>query len=143
MHINTDKPAIDQLWNEVRGLIEFSNAKMKSILGLFGIEEGTNRLSPFAYCVTNPSDLKAQIIQFFKRPTIDKTGHGQLSTAIENFGVDDEDGHDEEEDMENNGTDAELLSPEIIARQRSEINTTNNNDGTVRKELGMISLEKR
>lgn len=52
VHIDTDKPAIDQLWDEFRGIIEFSNAKMKSFLELFGIEDG-NGLSPFAvsyYC---------------------------------------------------------------------------------------------
>jgi hypothetical protein len=86
VRIDTDKPAIDQLWDEVRGIIEFSNAKMKSFLELFGIEV-RNGLSPFAVSVENPSDLSAIIVQFFKRPKVDIRGRcGQFSTHTTNHG---------------------------------------------------------
>ena len=45
--VDLSKPAVDQLWSTVKGIISFGNSIMKPFLKLFGSEMG-NGLSPFA-----------------------------------------------------------------------------------------------
>ena len=46
VHVDNDMPAVDQLWEEVKGVIEVVNSWMLPFLKVFGVEEG-NGLSPF------------------------------------------------------------------------------------------------
>jgi len=130
VHVDTAKPAIDQLWDEVRGIIEFSNAKMKCFLSLFGIEEG-NGLSPFARSVTEPSELKAILIEFFKPPKKDNRGCGPLSTMANDDEDDDDDefqSDDSEDGVDIDGDSTGTLSPEMIAHHMSGINEVKDDD---------------
>jgi hypothetical protein len=40
VHVSLDKSAVSSLWDEVQGVIEYSNAIAISFLSLFGIEDG-------------------------------------------------------------------------------------------------------
>jgi len=77
VHVDNDKPAVDQLWDEVKGVIEVVNSWMLPFLKVFGVEEG-NGLSPFAVAIEKPSDLLALVEQFFKPPKRDKRGNSTL-----------------------------------------------------------------
>jgi hypothetical protein len=46
-------PAVDQLWNTIRGIVSFGSRIMKPFLKLFGSEVG-NGLSPFAVDIESP-----------------------------------------------------------------------------------------
>ena len=78
VHASLDKSAVSSLWDEVRGVIEYSNAITTSFLNLFGIEQG-NGLSPFVANIATPLDLKDLISEFFKPPKLDKRGRGDES----------------------------------------------------------------
>ena len=54
------KPAIEQLWEEMKGIIAVANSCMLPFLQLFGVVEG-NGLSPFARHFNTPSDLKEEM----------------------------------------------------------------------------------
>ena len=127
MHVNTREPAVNQLWDDVQGIIEFSNAQMQQFLGLFGIEEG-NGLSPFCCRMNNPGKLKHLITEFFKRPKKDTRGGGPL-TSRNDADNDCDDGDDEidpddigdEKDMEQYSICTNGPSPELIASHLSSI----------------------
>jgi hypothetical protein len=70
VHVSLDKSAVSSLWDEVQGVIEFSNAIATSFLSLFGIEDG-NKLSTCVTSIDEPSDLRGLISQFFKPPKQD------------------------------------------------------------------------
>ena len=53
VHLDLTRPAVDQLWSEVEGIISFSVTLMLPFLQLFGVEEG-NGLSPFAVSISSP-----------------------------------------------------------------------------------------
>ena len=67
VNVDDDKPAVDQLWDEVKGVIEVVNSWMLPFLKVFGVEEG-NGLSPFAVPIETPNDLITMVEQFFKPP---------------------------------------------------------------------------
>lgn len=123
VRVDTTKKAVDQLWEEVLGIIEFSNARMNSFLLLFGIEEG-NGLSPFMCRMKHPSDLKNYIIQFFKRPKKDMRGCGSASADEDDITTDEDDAEGilvndtEDDDIPTAGA----LSPNLIAAHVSHIN---------------------
>ena len=79
--VDLEKPAVDQLWDEVKGIIDVVNACMVPFLKLFGVEDG-NGLSPFATNVATPNDLKKMIEQFFRRTKQDPRGRSS-NTADE------------------------------------------------------------
>ena len=60
-----DDPDMDQLWEEVRGVVEDDRSWMVPFLELFGIVDG-NGLSHFATSINTPGELSAMIEQFFK-----------------------------------------------------------------------------
>ena len=78
IHVNNGKPAVDQLWEEVKGVIEVVTSWMLPFLKVFGVEEG-NGLSPFAVTIDKPSDLLALVEQFFKPPKRDNRGNSTLA----------------------------------------------------------------
>jgi hypothetical protein len=51
--VDLKKPAVDQLWNTVKGILSFGTRIMKPFLKLFGSEVG-NGLSPFAVNIETP-----------------------------------------------------------------------------------------
>ena len=53
VYLDLTRPAVDQLWSEVEGIISFSVTLMLPFLQLFGVEEG-NGLSPFAVSISSP-----------------------------------------------------------------------------------------
>ena len=61
---------MDQLWDEVFGVIEMAREKMIPFLKLFGVEKG-NGLSPLAVKIDTPADLSEPITQFLKPPKTD------------------------------------------------------------------------
>jgi len=92
VHVNNDEPAVDQLWDEVKGVIEVVNSWMLPFLKVFGVEEG-NGLSPFAVAIESPSDIQALIDKFFKSPKRDKWRNSTLADddVAESVDLDEED----------------------------------------------------
>jgi hypothetical protein len=83
VEVDLSKPAVTQLWEEVRGVIEATNSWMIPFLGLFGAEAG-NGLSPFATSFQSPADLLATMEDFFRPPKRDLRGsqaEGDATTA--------------------------------------------------------------
>ena len=68
--VDLDKPAVNQLWDEVFDVIEMAREKMIPFLKLFGVEKG-NGLSPLAVKIDTPADLSELITQFLKPPKND------------------------------------------------------------------------
>jgi hypothetical protein len=68
---------VDQLWDEVEGVIALVNSWMIPLLKLFGAEEG-NGISPFAVAIKSPSELLALVNRFFRPPKRDKRGTSSL-----------------------------------------------------------------
>jgi hypothetical protein len=133
-HVSLDKSAVNSLWDEVRGVIEYSNAIATSFLSLFGIEDG-NGLSTCVTSIDEPSDLRGLISQFFKPPKQDNQGRGAVMTGSKaninanNNTPDQVD--DNNDEVNNNGEDednntamdtAATLLPEMIALHVSFIN---------------------
>lgn len=107
VHVDLQKPAVDQLWSVVQGQIKSVNQKMKPFLKIFGVEEG-NGLSPFACDITSPRHLHDLTVEFFKAPPKkDNTGENK------DKGEDD----DKEEDV------GGCSSPTMISSHVHEINT--------------------
>jgi hypothetical protein len=77
VEIDLDEPAVDQLWEEVKGVIEVANSWMIPFLGMFGVVEG-NGLSPFATSIDSPSDLRSMLNQFFRPPKRDTRGNTSM-----------------------------------------------------------------
>ena len=130
IHVDKNKPAITQLWDEVQGLIEFANSRCREFLTLFGIEEG-NGLSPFCCSISSPTHLKSLITQFFKPPKKDCRGCVPIVIAQLNsvnndseHEDDNEDGVAEDNDESNNNKAPEdgSLSTKNIADHVSFIN---------------------
>ena len=142
MHVSLDKSDTNSLWDEVWGVIEYSNAITTSFLNLFGIEQG-NGLSPFVANLATPLDLKDLMSEFFKPPKLDKRGRGDESErgstanndatnntldVLNNNSTDEvnNDGMDEDNNAMAIGNDtATALSPEMIASHVSFINECN------------------
>ena len=55
--VDLTMPAVDQLWNSVKGIISFETRVMKPFLKIFGSEVG-NGLSPFAVNIETPGYIK-------------------------------------------------------------------------------------
>jgi hypothetical protein len=71
VNVDVNEKAVDQLWDEVQGVINAVNAWMIPFLGIFGIEEG-NGLTPLTATKFNrPGDLSAFINDYFKPPPKD------------------------------------------------------------------------
>jgi len=68
--VNLDEPAVNQLWDEVKGIIQAVNSWMIPFLKIFDVEEG-NGLSPFAIQIDTPHDLRKLVDQFFCPPRRD------------------------------------------------------------------------
>ena len=73
VHVDGNLPAVDQLWDEVHGVIEFTNSFIQQLLELFGVIEG-NGLFPFAGAINSPVELLGLLGSFFKPPKCDKRG---------------------------------------------------------------------
>ena len=54
--VDLDKVAVNQLWDEFKGVTEVENCCMRLILKVFKAAEG-NGLSPFAISINTPGDL--------------------------------------------------------------------------------------
>ncbi len=80
VHVSLDKSAISSLWDEVQGVIEYSNAIATSFLSLFGIEDG-NGVSTCVTSIDKLLDLRGLISQFFKPPKQDNQGCGAVMTG--------------------------------------------------------------
>ena len=65
--VDLQSPAVNQLWNEVEGVITLVNSWMIALLKLFGADEG-NGVSPFAVAINLPSELLALVNRFFVHP---------------------------------------------------------------------------
>jgi hypothetical protein len=65
--VDATMPAIDQLWETVKDVLDMSNQIMLPFLKLFGVVDG-NELSPFTANIDSPRELQDMIIDFFKPP---------------------------------------------------------------------------
>jgi hypothetical protein len=55
--VDLTKPAVDQLWDTVQGILSFGTNLMRPFLNIFGSEVG-NGLSPFAVDIETPGCVK-------------------------------------------------------------------------------------
>ncbi len=116
-------------------MIEYSNALATRFLNLFGIEQG-NGLSPlFLTSIATPSDLKDQILQFFKPPKLDNRGRGASvmsgsTTKLDDNHIDEVNNDGEDEDNHPTMDPMNALSPEMIASHVSFINDCNSESAT-------------
>jgi hypothetical protein len=55
VHVDTNKSAVSQLWEEVKGVLHYTTAIMTGFLQLFGVVPG-NGLSPFAVDIDTATD---------------------------------------------------------------------------------------
>ena len=140
--VDLDKKAVDQLWDEVKGVIGMSNAWMVQFLKIFGVVEG-NGLSPFVTSIDSPSDLSALIDRFFRPAKSDTRGNkalSDISAIVENGdGVEDLNEELGVEAEEAGGTGAPTVSADVVAAHVTEIQHAENNDnvddGTVVQDV--------
>ena len=71
--MDNSRPVVDQLWDEVKGVLEFTNSFMIPFLKIFRVEEG-NGLSPFAVDISSPTNLLLLVETFFKPPKQETRG---------------------------------------------------------------------
>ena len=79
VEVDLGKPAISQLWEEMKGIIAVANSFVLPFLEMFGAVEG-NGLSPFARNFDSPNELKDEIEKFFRRQKPDRRGRSVLAT---------------------------------------------------------------
>jgi hypothetical protein len=73
--LDCDIAAVDQLWDEVHGVIDATNTWMEPFLLLFGVTKG-NGLSPFLCDIQTLGALGVLVSEFFKPPEQDTRGNG-------------------------------------------------------------------
>ena len=73
--MNDSEPAVHQLWDEVKGVIEAVNTYIKPFLNLFGVEMGKGISPSVTAQYDNPTDLCSIIKEFFKTPLKDPKTH--------------------------------------------------------------------
>ena len=95
VHVELDDPAVTQLWDEVKGIIEMTNSWMLPFLKKFGVIDG-NGLSPFAVDIETPVDLRQLIEQFFCTQKRDTRGNNSTTNCSNNEGSAEEDVIDDE-----------------------------------------------
>ncbi len=63
--VDENEQAVDQLWDEVQGVINAVNSWIVPFLKIFGVEEG-NGLTPLVTTIlNNPADLSAIVVNYF------------------------------------------------------------------------------
>ncbi len=67
IEVNAAMPAIDQLWETVKDVLDMSNQIMIPFVKFFGVVD-SNGLSPFTANIDSPRELQDMIINFFKPP---------------------------------------------------------------------------
>ena len=75
MDVDLSKPAVYQVWPEIRGILRAVNRNMKVFLSRLGIEEG-NGLSQLTNDIATPDDMLARVIDMFKPPKRDPRDSG-------------------------------------------------------------------
>jgi hypothetical protein len=65
--VNVTMPAIDQLWEIVKDVLDMSNEIMLPFLKLFGVVDG-NGLSPFTTTIDSPRELQDMITDCSNHP---------------------------------------------------------------------------
>eukprot|EP00957_Ditylum_brightwellii_P177655 13531902-Ditylum_brightwellii.AAC.1 len=78
--VDTDIPAVTQLWPGLNNVIYTVKNAMKPFLKLFGVEEG-NDLSPFAVDINSPHERIKCIQNFFKTPKRDGRDNHRSNNA--------------------------------------------------------------
>ena len=77
-------PAVDQLWDQVNGVINACNAWINPFLKKFGIEEG-NGLCPLVLGnYKTPKDLNNFVVEFFKTAAKDHCDYQQMESSEDN-----------------------------------------------------------
>ena len=98
MHVDLEDPAVDQLWDELYGVMKATTEWVVPFLELFGLEEG-NGISPFATEINTPAELSDHLKAFFKPPKRNPRGRGicndeadeaERDAEISGIGYDDE-----------------------------------------------------
>ena len=118
--IDLDIAPVNQLWEEVSGVIAVTNAWMTPFLRLFGVEAG-NGLSPFATDINSPSDLRVMIAQFFRAPRRDRRGNNNIDGDVPGDVEDEVDMDVEDEIVEEVNGAVGLLPISVITNHVTEI----------------------
>ena len=120
VEVDLDIAPVNQLWEEVSGVIAVTNAWMTPFLRLFGVEAG-NGLSPFATDINSPSDLRVMIAQFFRAPRRDRRGNNNIDGDVPGDVEDEVDMDVEDEIVEEVNGAVGLLPISVITNHVTEI----------------------
>jgi hypothetical protein len=93
--VDLSSPAVYQLWDNVRYVMNMASTKMRPFLELFGVVEG-NGLTPFAASIDTTEELLEMVKEYFKPPKRDLRG------------LNDTDGDNAAEDVEYMSEDDEI-----------------------------------
>ena len=84
IEVDLSSPAVNQLWDNVRYVMNMTSEKMRPFLKLFGVDDG-NGLTPFAAHIDTTDQLLELVKAYFRPPKRDLHGLNgsiELSTAI-------------------------------------------------------------
>jgi hypothetical protein len=97
VHVDLNEPAVHQLWDAVRRIMNMARERMLPLLKKFEVEEG-NGLSPFAKDIATPEQLMDVLTAFFQPQPRDMRGIENGNTATSTPGDEpiDEDSDDED-----------------------------------------------
>lgn len=131
VEVDLTQPAIKQLWDEVRHVINRVNEKMLPFLAKFGVCDG-NGLSPFSVQIESPEQLMSMLTEYFKPPKRDprdKEPGSSVSPEVEED-VDGNESDYDEEDFEVNEMTATMLEGFIEDLTEAESNNESLEDVT-------------
>jgi hypothetical protein len=109
--VNYSSPAVDQLWDHVKGVITACNSWLKPFMDRFGIKEGNGLCSLVLVSYETPKDLCDFIVEFFKAPAKDKRDSPQNNPLCDDEQLLDVVEFDDEPSIvDENGNDAVLTA---------------------------------
>eukprot|EP00956_Cyclotella_meneghiniana_P011701 scaffold16470_cov61-Cyclotella_meneghiniana.AAC.12 len=129
IEVDLSSPAVNQLWDNVRRIMNTTSSKLRPFLKLFGVVEG-NGLTVFASHIETTDQLLQMVKDYFKPPKRDLRGFPSI-TEVTNM-----------EDVETNSDDDDVA--EDIAETEAMISTLNNGGPTgVEEERAETSSNMR
>jgi len=123
VHVDTNKSAVSQLWEEVKGVLHYTTAIMTGSLHLFGVVPG-NGLSPFAVDIDTATDLQRLVELFFSPHK--KGARGNIIPSVTSIDTNDDIVVNDEDGLIDNI--GEALSADVIANYVTEIQQVGDND---------------
>jgi len=139
IEVDLSSPAVNQLWDNVRRIMNMASFKMRPFLKLFGIVEG-NGLTPFAADIETTDELLKMVNDYFKPPERDIRGF--TDTEDEENVSDDDDLHPSKNVFGDNGLSPDVLESFIkdIAETEAMMTINTSDSGAVSRVQGSVSV---